>query len=66
MFISQRTVSWYTAATLNWEVGIGRAKCAGGSVMMGELRQVGWGLVIEDFVCYEVDFEVDSLGDLNV
>ncbi|XP_049436924.1 patatin-like phospholipase domain-containing protein 2 [Epinephelus fuscoguttatus] len=40
-----------------------RAECAGGSVMMEELRQVGWGLVIEGFVCYEEDFEVDSQED---
>lgn len=30
---------------------------------MEELRQVRWCLVIEGFVCYEEDFEVDFLGD---
>ncbi len=45
------------------ELSISRAECAGGSLSMEELRQVGWGQVIEGFVGHEEDFEMNSLGD---
>ncbi len=44
-------------------VSVSRVEGAGGSVLMEELRKVGWGQVMEGLVGHEKKSETDSLRD---